>query len=445
MDSPHVIFIVLDTLRKDYGKVIENSLSRLGFVSYDWAITPAPWTLPAHASIFSGLYPALHGAHETKNRKNFQVKFNGPNTLLRYFIEKNYVAYLISANMFVRPEFGFTGFDKFWDIYPIFSQSLLKKGERDLISKMLLDSNNSKFGLITRLVSSREYKILLKLSLNFLWVRFQHYYRKTTYNWPIDKGSKDAVRVISSLDFKNPTFLFLNLMEVHHPLFLSPPISFYLNFKESAVTESLINLWKKKYLEATYYLNRRLLDIMKILKKKGVFEDSLIVVVSDHGELIGEHGKILHGTFLYDELLRVPLMIKYPFSWDVEIEKHKGYVSLSSLASFIIGLLKGQVHSDRELYSETVFAESYGVSNPINLSLLSEDEKIHYSKLNRYRIAVYHGGFKGVFNIADWTFEEVVSYKGDIDPTEADIKNLKKEVVGFLKRSTSAKIPRIKL
>lgn len=56
-DLPHVIFIVLDTLRKDYGRIVENSLSQMGFIKYENAITPAPWTLPAHASMFSGLYP----------------------------------------------------------------------------------------------------------------------------------------------------------------------------------------------------------------------------------------------------------------------------------------------------------------------------------------------------------------------------------------------------
>ncbi|AIF70357.1 hypothetical protein PAP_09915 [Palaeococcus pacificus DY20341] len=184
---------------------------------------------------------------------------------------------------------------------------------------------------------------------------------------------------------------------------------------------------------------------MNILKRKGVFEDSLVVVVSDHGELIGERGKTLHGTFLYDELLRVPLMIKYPSSWDVEIEKREGYVSLTSLASFLIGLLEGQVHSDGELYSETVFAESYGVSNPIDPSLLSEAEKIRYSELNRYRIAVYHRGFKGIFNVTEWNFENIISYDPTIEVTEDIVKHMKKEIVKFLKTTTITKIPKIKL
>jgi len=69
-----VVVIIVDTLRKDYAKPLENELKCLGFISYDNAITPSPWTTPAHASIFTGLYPTIHGAHETKNRKLYRVR-----------------------------------------------------------------------------------------------------------------------------------------------------------------------------------------------------------------------------------------------------------------------------------------------------------------------------------------------------------------------------------
>ncbi|AIF70358.1 hypothetical protein PAP_09920 [Palaeococcus pacificus DY20341] len=247
MKNPHIVFIVLDTLRDDYGNIIRESLSELGFISYNKVITPSPWTLPAHASIFSGLYPLLHGAHETKDRKNFQVKFNGPNSLLSYLIEQEYETYLLSANMFVRPEFGFSQFEKFWDIYPSQPSSILTKKERNIVFKTWVECNSSKLRLIKRLAGSGRYKLLLKLPFNFLWIRIQHYYRRYFRKWPIEKGSKKAVNILRGLNFKEPTFVFLNLMEVHHPLFLNPPISFYLNFKEKGIDEKLLNLWRQKY------------------------------------------------------------------------------------------------------------------------------------------------------------------------------------------------------
>ena len=56
MGDPNVIFIVVDTLRKDYAKPLEKELKELGFISYENTIAPAPWTIPSHASIFTGLY-----------------------------------------------------------------------------------------------------------------------------------------------------------------------------------------------------------------------------------------------------------------------------------------------------------------------------------------------------------------------------------------------------
>jgi len=73
-DYPDIVFIVVDALRKDYGRYLEEKLKRIGFISYDNVITPAPWTTPSHASIFAGLYPIAHGAHETKDKKDFNVR-----------------------------------------------------------------------------------------------------------------------------------------------------------------------------------------------------------------------------------------------------------------------------------------------------------------------------------------------------------------------------------
>ena len=51
------------------------------------------------------------------------------------------------------------------------------------------------------------------------------------------------------------------------------------------------------------------------LRQRGLFEETLILVTSDHGEEFFEHGSMGHGTSLFDELIRVPLVIKPPASW----------------------------------------------------------------------------------------------------------------------------------
>ena len=55
MECSNIIFIVVDALRKDYAKPLEDALVNLGFVKYEKAIAPAPWTIPSHASMLTGL------------------------------------------------------------------------------------------------------------------------------------------------------------------------------------------------------------------------------------------------------------------------------------------------------------------------------------------------------------------------------------------------------
>lgn len=232
-------------------------------------------------------------------------------------------------------------------------------------------------------------------------------------------------------------------MEVHQPLFTNKSFPYMLNFRNDEISHDLLNMWRDKYRKATEHLKFRLYQLISELDKKGVYENSLVIVVSDHGELLGEHGKILHGTFLYDELLRVPLMIKYPKSWEVEITPNQqNYISLTKLPGFIKSLISGKTMSDEYLYSPTVFSESYGVSNPIKVELLSEDEKAQYNEFNKYRIAVYSGPFKAIFNVSDWRFEGIQSYDPKREVTDEVSEELKKQVVKFLNSSSMARFPK---
>jgi len=59
---PNVVLILADTLREDHSEALDALLS-MGFRKYR-GVAPAPWTIPSHVSVFTGLYPSAHGAHE---------------------------------------------------------------------------------------------------------------------------------------------------------------------------------------------------------------------------------------------------------------------------------------------------------------------------------------------------------------------------------------------
>ena len=60
------------------------------------------------------------------------------------------------------------------------------------------------------------------------------------------------------------------------------------------------------------YMDRYIGQLVKELKAQGLYDNALIVVTADHGELLGEHGRFGHGNYLHQEEIHVPLFFKYP-------------------------------------------------------------------------------------------------------------------------------------
>ena len=113
----NVVVLIIDTLREDYGRGLEM-LGELGFIKYENAIAPAPWTLPSHVSLITGMYPSQHGVHESYgvyvNRELMELSTQRLSTLnhgiIGELMDEGYSTYIVSANPFLSPLFGFTKF-----------------------------------------------------------------------------------------------------------------------------------------------------------------------------------------------------------------------------------------------------------------------------------------------------------------------------------------------
>lgn len=442
-DYPNIIFIVIDTLRKDYAKPLEEMLKKLGFASYENVIAPSSWTVPSHASMFTGLYPISHGAHETREKKHIDVKFTkGKSLLLSTQLGSiGYKTYLLTANIFITPKFGFSGFD--WCYYTPFFASPFSKNERTLLKMISAKYTlRNRFDSVKALLTERQYRLLLKVVM-------VHLYRNVYYKimgWPKDKGARLIKMKLRKVDIKHtePAFVFINLMETHNPYLINERLTIKDMLLGNA-NESFIKLWRDKYKEEVRYVTKNVSEILKILENKGIFDNSLIIITSDHGQLLGEYGNRLeHGTFLYDELLKVPLFVKYPNGSNFpEMDNSvEGYISLTKIKLFIEKIIKGDI-DDSILYSDVVFSESYGLH--VNIRPETEIEENTISDLEKYRIAIYYKNFKGIFNVTDWKFEKIISYDPRIEITEDIVNHMKKEVIKFLKMATLAKVPKIKL
>jgi len=263
---PSVLLITLDTTRADYlgcygGKKIETpSIDAFAkeSVLFEKAFTATPLTAPAHTSILSGRYPTVHG-----------VRDNG------YFAVPKELPYLpaeaakagidtaaFPASTPVTSEFGFSrGF-------ALFDDSFKDK-------KRLPGPAAKQFFFAER--NAGEQRALFE-------------------KWIGDRKST------------KPFFAWLHFFDAHFPY--APPREF------------LDRHPKDPYGGEIEHVDRELGKLFETLKKSGLWDRMTIIVVADHGEGLGTHEEFTHGNFLYDETVRVPLLVK-PAKGS-PLEKHRG-------------------------------------------------------------------------------------------------------------------------
>ena len=300
--APNVLFIVLDTVRAKslglygYHRDTTPNLARLvnKGVGFADARSTAPWTLPSHATMFTGRWPGELFKHP-EQRLNDNVP-----TLAEYLGRNGYATGGFVANTFYcNAGFGLArGFDHYEDFYEDFGVS---PGE------ILRHSS-----IVRRLAE-------------LVW---------DPNSMRLD-GRKDADRINGDfLDWQarqsgRPFFAFLNYLDAHAPYMLPTRATkhFGLTPQTDADVQTLVG-WQKlttapsdphqlelardAYDDCIAYLDEALGRLFDELERRGAMKDTLVVVTADHGEEIGEHNLVGHGRSLYREELHVPLLIARP-------------------------------------------------------------------------------------------------------------------------------------
>ncbi|MDE0896631.1 MAG: sulfatase, partial [Planctomycetota bacterium] len=327
---PPVVFIVLDTLRADhlpsYGysratmPELEAFFRRRGLPPLR-SVANSPWSLPSHASMFTGLYPPNHGAHYTVVDDpdppiDPHPLGDGTPTLAEILAAAGYWTVGISSNFGpLGPAYGLgRGFDSYNAMpNPVYMMKRLtpwRLPARERWPMEILDR-------VPPFSLSRA---------GFFGVEIS--YRQA--DWITD----DAIRVVDAAGDR-ALFLFLNYLEPHSPF--DPPEAFARRFEgvsSDLPVPALIRdyrdiVYKRKeratkkendHLIALYdgelnFLDSQLARLFERLERHPRFDDMLIVVTSDHGESLGEHDHYGHGVSLYRELLEVPLFVKLRAGW----------------------------------------------------------------------------------------------------------------------------------
>jgi len=304
--APNVVLVTMDTTRADhlsvygYGRNTTPYLMKFANEAtvYTQAWAASDFTLPSHASIFTGVYPSWHGAHPDAARPEEIRSLDGNLPTLAGILAKGgYRTLAVAANSnFLSPMWGL---DRGFQIYDVKTpvailNSDLRRGVRRLLSHF---------------ISTAVFESAF-----------------------LDSGqiNQDVFRLLHPPPPGRPFLLFVNYMDAHVPYGLGPeslqkrfPIlrRAYTGFSE--VEKEVIGLKRplpnedraaliSDYDRGIAYEDDSLLRLFEWLKEKGLYDNTLIIVTADHGEAFGEHHLVGHGTLVYNDEISIPLLIKYP-------------------------------------------------------------------------------------------------------------------------------------
>ncbi|ELZ95215.1 arylsulfatase, choline-sulfatase [Haloferax mucosum ATCC BAA-1512] len=337
-ESPeNVLFVVMDTVRKDhltpygYDRPTTPGLERFAEEAtvFEQAVAPAPWTLPVHASLFTGMYPSQHGADQEN------PYLEGATTLAETLSAAGYDTACYSSNAWITPYTHLTdGFDQQDNFFEVMPGDFLS-GPLAKAWKTMNDSDTLR-ALADKLVS------LGNTAHEYL----------ASGDGADSKTPTVIDETIAFIDDSDEFFAFINLMDAHLPY--HPPEEYKSEFAPGVDSTDVCQN-SKEYNAGAYeidddewedirglydaeiaHIDDQLTRLFDHLKETGQWDDTMVVVCADHGELHGEHGLYGHEFCLYDPLINVPLLVKHP---ELGAGRHEEQVELVDLYHTVLDSL----------------------------------------------------------------------------------------------------------
>ncbi len=313
-EKPNIILISIDPLRQDHVGVYgyeRNTTPVLDKIASEGVVfknsySTAPWTLPSHMSMFTGLPPSVHKV-DIDNRKL------GEDVALftEVLSENGYRTGGFFSAVYLKPDYGFSrGFDKYIDQRKKHSDEITDKG----INWIEINKNDNFF------------------------IFFHYFDVHYPYRPPEDIAPKFGVDVSIKKWFKFGKLSYLRI-------FSDPNIKM-----NKDVRKKMINLYDGEI----FRVDRSIGRLIEYLKKEEIYDNTIIIITSDHGEEFKEHGSFGHSHQLYSELINVPLIIRFP----EKFPKNKyisSPVSSIDIASTILHLVSVKVPSQFEKYGKDLF------------------------------------------------------------------------------------------
>lgn len=281
-----VLLITIDTLRRDHlgcygsGEMYTPNIDAIAHegVKFENAFATAPLTLPSHASLFTGKYPSSHGV-----RANSKWRVLDPShpTLAEILWRSGYAtAAFVGAGLLGRQSGLAKGFDHYGDIFDRMWLRQFRKGNFLLPRLLILTGLMEKAVVLVRDADEISSKAIQWLKENrekefFLWL---HYYDPHGPHKP-------------------------------HPEFLQ---SYQKKSGMESVSRDAYSRSRILYKGEVSYTDFHIGRVLDTLRELGMMDTTLLIITSDHGQSLGEHEYYGHGFVIYEQTIRIPLIMRLP-------------------------------------------------------------------------------------------------------------------------------------
>lgn len=291
--APNVLLLVMDTERAQsmslYGEPRETTPHQQAWaekagVVFDEAHSTAPWTLPSHASMFTGRYASQTGGDWT-SPMNDSVP-----TLAEAFQGAGYATAGFVANI------AYTGY-----------HTRLGRGfihyedTKRTLGEVYLGTTLSQTRSLYRARNTWEATHWPRKMVAALWpISFEQPSTLLKHDQKsVEEVTGDLLQWLPERG-ERPFFAFVNIFDAHDPYL--PPDRYRTFFDKAARNYD-------RYLGAIRYIDDTVDELLKELQRQGILDNTIVVITADHGDLFGEHGLYRHGIDPYRELVRIPLVV----------------------------------------------------------------------------------------------------------------------------------------
>jgi len=357
---PNFLFIVVDALRADaiepYGGTVPTpnmtALARTSVVFEDTQ-SVSPWTLSSMASFFTGLYPSAHGVG--KSKMELAPEFD---TVYRRLRRAGYSTWAVVDQHFYA---SYRGISKGFDVYhQVKCHPCKVVADHPLVARTFPKEWTRVFPTCrhptVRTALDAEAAVERSCEPFFGWVHF--YDPHMAYAPP-----SEFTDLIPDIDEK---------MRWGHKgkiRVTEVPSRSAIAKGEIFFDAKLVERTRDLYLAEVRFVDRELARIFDALERSGLWDRTVVILTADHGEEIFDHGFFEHGHSVYDEVLRVPLIIHMPGSnpqrVPVRVRTIDVVPTMLDLAGVkfeaadfhgrsLLPLVRGQDEPDREVLAESL-------------------------------------------------------------------------------------------